>query len=84
MDPNLIPPRPENGCPAGSYDYNGMCCCADRCCWDNCRLEEAPEECLSGVKGSRWLRDAQKNNWVAQIAAGNMNLLTKYNVLYNI
>jgi len=72
VDPSKIL-RPVNKCPSGLKTVQGehgkTCCCADGCCWDNCRLDEAPEgKCVdvsvNGEYSTTWTYDGGNKFWV--------------------
>ena len=78
----LIPKRPIYGCPANSYgctrnDCNHLdtCFCEEHCSWETCRLFDHPDVCLTDIK-SRWVWDLKQKFWVAQAAAGMINIKT--------
>ena len=31
------------------------CCCGDACCWDKCRYEMPPVDCLQSIPNSQWI-----------------------------
>ena len=31
------------------------CCCGDACCWDKCRYETPPADCLQSIPNSQWI-----------------------------
>ena len=73
LDLDLIPRRPENGCPnkkpyKNVYDFQ-TCSCENHCSWDLCRLHDPPGQCLAGT-GSTWKWDILKSSWVAQVVQG--------------
>ena len=70
-DPDLIPEKGENGCPSGLIELDNRCCCESQCCWQNCRLEEPPSNCLTEVNAV-WVNDTAKGVLVAQLRSGKL------------
>lgn len=63
----MIPKRPDGGCPSGTYNSQHTCFCEDHCNWDTCRLHSPPYNCLSGINEQTvWAWDGVKSAWVAQ------------------
>ena len=63
----MIPKRPNSGCPSGTFDGLDTCFCEDHCSWSICRLTNPPENCLSRGHGKKiWAWDNIKESWVAQ------------------
>ena len=55
-------------CPNGTfkYTYKGVdnCCCANGCCWSNCRLSNPPDDCLpSGATWTFILDEESREQW---------------------
>ena len=48
-------PCPENTKPA--WD---TCCCFEGCCWDECWVDNPPEECLPNIPGLQWAKNEAK------------------------
>ena len=70
--PNLIPDTHGDACPQGLQKLKGSdkCCCESKCCWNNCRLDPPPANCLDGLDAV-WVNDTVKGYYVAQILTGN-------------
>ena len=63
----LIPKRPDNGCPEGTFDSWQTCFCEDHCSWEVCRLVNPPQSCLSKIDGkTEWGWDNLTEAWAAQ------------------
>ena len=63
----MIPPRPPNGCPEGTFDGATTCYCEDHCSWEVCRLLNPPLNCLLSMQGDAfWSWDLIRKSWVAQ------------------
>ena len=63
----LIPKRPEDGCPPGTFDSPNTCYCEDHCSWESCWLLDPPQNCLSNVANeSVWAWNTKTDVWVVQ------------------
>ena len=79
----MIPVKPDEGCPSDTYGCTGNSCydkincfCEPHCSWKKCRLFQKPNSCLSSVD-SEWRWSSQKMCWVAQIK-GLINFIIYY------
>ena len=52
-------------CPSPTYKYNNECCCANACCWNNCRRIDPPKSCLNGVPNAQWVYNREKQYYQA-------------------
>ena len=48
---DLIPQRPNSGCPMGTFDSVSTCYCEDHCSWESCKLFHPPQYCLEHMNG---------------------------------
>ena len=55
----------DGNCPSPTHKYGDHCCCENGCCWGNCRKDNPPQSCLTGVPGSKWIKDNEKGYYVA-------------------
>ena len=63
----MIPPRPYDDCPEGTFNGATTCYCEDHCSWEACRFPHPPHNCLSSMnKDTVWAWDSVKKFWVAQ------------------
>ena len=70
-DPDLIPEKGDDGCPSGMNELDNRCCCESQCCWQNCRLENPPSNCLTEANAV-WVNDTNKGVLVAQNRSGKI------------
>ena len=67
VNPKLIPSIPTNGCPSGTYSYNGNTCCyGNGCCWSKCSWANVPENSFGSSINAYWMKDACTGWWIAQ------------------
>ena len=63
-----MPPRWDGFCPSPSYiSSNKYCCCAAKCCWDRCILDQPPDDCLQAVPNAKWVLNCELGYYQAQI-----------------
>ena len=59
-------------CPDGLNVLGTKCCCESQCCWNNCRLDTPPANCVD-VVDAFWVNDTAKGIYVAQVRTGKTN-----------
>ena len=63
-------------CPSSSFKYtdggDDYCCCSSGCCWNMCRSNPAPQECLSGVPGAEWGYNTKLSYYQAVLLTGRL------------
>ena len=67
-----IPQMPATGCPAGTHQHFGTCCCKHGCCWSWCVADDPNNlgDCLKGT-GAKWVRNNATGGWMAQVRTHN-------------